>query len=66
VAITRSAGVAITFARGRRYSIFECDAEGDVVLTLTDRVSDREADTYMVERGDEAGNLDKATRFLKA
>lgn len=65
VAITRSSGVAVTFARGRRYSIFECDAEGDVVLTLTDRASDREADTYLVERGDEAGNLEKATRFLK-
>lgn len=65
VAITRSSGVAITFARGRRYSIFECDAEGDVVLTLTDRASDREADTYMVDSGDEAGSLEKATRFLE-
>lgn len=66
VAVTRSSCVALTFARDRRYAIFECDADGDVVLTLTDRTrEDEEADTSVVGQGEERAHLERAARFLE-
>lgn len=64
VAVTRSGNVAITFISERRYAIFECDADGDVVLTLTDRMHDGEADTYVVEPGHESKYLVQVAHFL--
>jgi len=65
VAVTRSSCVAVTLMRGRRYAIFECDTDGDVVLTLTDRTLEGEADTYVIEQGQEKAHLEKAAHFLE-
>lgn len=65
VAATRSSCIAVTFMRGRRYAIFECDTDGDVVLTLTDRTREAEADTFVIERGLEKAHLEKAAHFLE-
>ncbi len=65
VSVTRSAAVAITFIRVRRYGIFECDSDGDVVLTLTNRANDEEADAYVVAPGQEKAHLEKALSFLE-
>lgn len=48
VAVTRSGNVALTFSRDRRYANLECDSDGDVVLTLTDRSTDDEAEAVVV------------------
>lgn len=48
VAVTRAGNVALTFSRDRRYANLECDSDGDVVLTLTDRATDDEAEAIVV------------------
>ncbi|MBN1609407.1 MAG: hypothetical protein JW940_22445 [Polyangiaceae bacterium] len=48
IAVTRSGGIACTLVRGRRYAILDCDSDGDIVLTLTDRTTEDEADTLLV------------------
>lgn len=48
VAVTRAGNVALTYSRERRYANLECDSDGDVVLTLTDRATDDEAEATMV------------------
>lgn len=60
VAVTRSGNVALTFSRDRRYANLECDSDGDVVLTLTDRSTDDEAEAFVVT-GERASVL--ATRI---
>lgn len=65
VSKTRSGGLAITFVNGRRYAVFEQDSDGDVVLTLTDRAQDAEADAS-VEIGQETAFLERASRFLRS
>lgn len=64
VSITRSASVSITFWRERRYAIFECDQDGDTVLTLTDRSRDEEAEAEIVDPEQESLALVRARRFL--
>jgi hypothetical protein len=64
VAVTRSGSIAISFLGGRRFGIFECDEDGDAVLTLTDRKEDREADTYVVELGLEREHVARAARVV--
>jgi hypothetical protein len=64
VAVARSGTIAISFFRGRRFGIFECDEDGDTVLTLTDRDDDREADTYVVEPGQERMYVARTARFV--
>lgn len=65
VAVTRSQGVAVTFASERRYAIFECDSDGDLVLIMTDRTQDAEAETRVINPGQEVAALEKASRFLQ-
>lgn len=48
VAVTRTGNVALTFGRDRRYANLECDSDGNVVLTLTDRSTDAEAEAIVV------------------
>jgi hypothetical protein len=48
VAVTRAGNVALTFSRGRRYANLECDEDGDVILTLTDRATYDEAEALVV------------------
>lgn len=64
VAVARSGNVAISFFRERRFGIFECDEDGDTVLTLTDRDDDHEADTYVVEPGQERLYVARTARFV--
>jgi hypothetical protein len=47
-AVTRSGEAVITFIYGRKYAILTADADGDLVLTLTDRASDDEAEAEVV------------------
>jgi hypothetical protein len=50
-AVTRSGEVILTFSRGRRYAIVNADADGDLVLTLTDRATNKEADARVLDAG---------------
>ena len=46
--VTRSGEPVLTFIRDRRYAILTADADGDMVLTLTDRAATDEADAEVV------------------
>ena len=63
---TRAGSLAITYAEGRRFAILECDADGDIVVTLTDRASDAEADAWVIAPGAVKKNLDRVVKFLGA
>ena len=66
IAVTTTGSIACTFIHGRRYAIFTCDQDGDIVLTLTDRSSDAEAEAWMVNTS-AADALAKTVRgFLEA
>lgn len=66
IAVTRSQGISVAFAEGRRFAIFDCDCEGDLILTLTDRSSDTEANAYAVAPEDVEQHLDQVKKFLAA
>lgn len=45
---TRSGSIACSFFKELRYAVLECDEDGDIILTLTDRSRDESADDYFV------------------
>ena len=47
--VSRSGEAFLTFVRGRRYAILKADADGDLVLTLTDRSTEDEAEVAVIE-----------------
>jgi hypothetical protein len=65
IAVTRSGSIACTLVRGRRYAIFDCDSDGDIVLTLTDRTTEDEADTLLVTLESFPGVADRIKGFLE-
>ena len=62
--VPRTYCIVITFAKERRYATFECDEDGDVVLTMSDRTQDVEAEACMVELGQEESAIRRAVRFI--
>jgi hypothetical protein len=57
----RGGGLAFVFLGGVRYAMLESDDEGVTVAMLSDRASNSEADTWVVE----AGGLTKAVRRIR-
>jgi hypothetical protein len=53
--VTSSAmgGIALTFARGRRLAMIECDNDGDILAMLSDRSTDGDAHVWQVDATDE-------------
>jgi hypothetical protein len=47
-AVSQSGEATLTFIRGRRYAVLCADEEGELVLTLTDRASNEEAEAEVV------------------
>jgi hypothetical protein len=48
-AVSQSGEVTLTFIRGRRYAVLCADEEGELVLTLTNRASNEEAQAEVVQ-----------------
>ena len=63
MSITRTGDVVMTFIRDRRYGVLTEDADGDLVLMLTDRSSEEEAEAEVVE-GECSSVVDKIRAFL--
>ncbi len=58
----RSGGLAFVFLGETRYAMLESDDEGVTVAMLSDRASNSEADTWVVE----TGGLTRAVRKIRA
>lgn len=65
VAVTRAGNVALTYRRDRRYANLECDSDGDVVLTLTDRARDDEGEAVVVTGKRPSMLATRIQRFLE-
>ena len=48
-AVSQSGELTLTFFRDRRYAVLSADEEGELVLTLTDRASNEEAEAEVVQ-----------------
>jgi len=64
VATTRSGSIVVTQHVERRFAVFECDGDGDVVLTLSDRASDNEADAFVVTNSSVVETWRQILKFL--
>ena len=62
----RGGGLAFVFLAGARYAMLESDDEGVTVAMLSDRASDSEADTWVVEAGGLTNAVRKIRTFLGA
>lgn len=47
-AVSRTGDAVLTFIQGRRYAVINADADGELVLTLTDRSSTEEAEAAVL------------------
>jgi hypothetical protein len=63
-AVSRDGSVVFTFYRDLRFAIYECDSDGDVVLTLTDRGSDAEASVNVMKPTAVSSSIQVARSFL--
>jgi hypothetical protein len=62
--VTRLGEAVMTFFSGRKYAILTADNDGELILTLTDRGSDNEADAEVVG-SDVAVLVEKIRSFLQ-
>jgi hypothetical protein len=62
-AVTRTGEAVLTFIRDRKYAVLTADNDGDLILTLTDRGSDDEAEAEVI-LGDVAAVASKIRGFL--
>lgn len=63
---TRSGGVAFVFIAGTRYAMLETDEEGTTAALLSDRSTDSEADSWIVDSGGLTSTVQKIRAFLGA
>ena len=62
---TRAGSRALTFICRRRFATLECDPDGDIVGTLSDRSADEEAETWLVDSTHIQESLTRIQRFLR-
>lgn len=62
--VSRYGSVVFTFHRDVRFAIYECDIDGDIVLTLTDRGSDNEANVKVLSATALDPSIQTAQDFL--
>ena len=63
---SRSGGIAFIFIAGSRYGMLECDDDGVTVGLLSDRSTDSEADTWVVDSDGLTSAVRKIRMFLGA
>jgi hypothetical protein len=63
---SRSGGIAFIFVAGSRYAMLECDDDGVTVALLSDRSSNSEADTWVVDANGLTGAVRRIRTFLGA
>lgn len=61
--VTRIGEAVLTFINGRKYAVLTADNDGDLILTLTDRASNDEADAEVM-LGDIALLASRIGKFL--
>lgn len=63
--VASSGSVHFYFMRDRRIASFECDADGDIILTLSDRSLDVEAEAYVVTDVAAQSAFSKVLEFIR-
>jgi hypothetical protein len=64
VAVAASGSVHFYFIRDRKIASFECDSDGDVVLTLSDRSRDSEAEAHLVTQTTAQSAMARVLEFI--
>jgi hypothetical protein len=63
--VASSGSIHFYFIRDRKIASFECDVDGDIILTLSDRSQDVEAEAYVVTDVAPQSALSKVLEFIR-
>jgi len=66
IVLPRGGGLAFVFLNGARYAMLESDDDGVTVAMLSDRTTDSEAETWVVESDGLTKAVRKIRSFLRA